>query len=256
MSFGASGAFASGLHPPPSFWSTSAVNQAAPTTAAVADECPAPIGGHRSQGHREYGSRFDGAATADTVCSMLRTLETASDRRKKPPKAVAACTGEGTGGRVAGGKVRGSVKHRRPRRSLAGGSRREQQARSSSSVAGTSESAAGVAVGGGSDSPKFRECWEDDEPVSLLHESPSRVGSRSSSRASSLRRSSERARSPSPASSPTRTLRWAPCGSGADDREGREGVAHSLSRKEDRQAHLNGAPHLIKGEKGVLPEKG
>ncbi|CAN0056500.1 unnamed protein product [Ectocarpus sp. 8 AP-2014] len=155
MSFGAPGAFESGIHPPPSFWSTSAANQAAPTTAAVADDFHAPFGGHRPQGHRECDKRFDGAATADTVCSMLRALETASDRRKKPPGVVAAGAGKGTGGgRVVGGKVRGSVKRLRPRRNLAGGSRRERQAHSSSSLAGTSDSAAGG--GGGGYSPTVR----------------------------------------------------------------------------------------------------
>ncbi|CAM9431979.1 unnamed protein product [Ectocarpus sp. 12 AP-2014] len=234
MSLGASGAFESGVHPPPSFWSTSAVNQAAPATAAVADDFPAPFGGHRPQGHREYESRCDGAATADTVCSMLRTLETASDRRKKPPGVVAAGAGKGAGGgRVVGGKVRSSVKRLRPRRSLAGGSRREQQARSSSSLAGTNDSAAGGR--GGGDSLKVRVCWGDDEPVSLLHESPSRVESRYSSRASSVEGISDRARSPSPASSPNRSLRWARCGSGTDDREGRDGVMHSPSRREGGQ---------------------
>ncbi|CAM9598295.1 unnamed protein product [Ectocarpus sp. 12 AP-2014] len=234
MNFGASGAFESGVHPPPSFWSTSAVNQAAPATAAVADDFHAPFGGHRPQGHREYDSRCDGAATADTVCSMLRTLETASDRRKKPPRVVEVGAGKGTGGgRVVGGKVRSSVKRLRPRRNLAGGSRREQQARSSSSLAGTSDSAAGGR--GGGDSPKVRECWGDDEPVPLLHESSSRVESRYSSRASSVRGTSDRARSPSPASSPNRMLRWARCGSGTDDREGRDRVMHSPSRREGGQ---------------------
>ncbi|CBJ29299.1 expressed unknown protein [Ectocarpus siliculosus] len=230
MSFGAPGVFESGIHPPPSFWSTSAANQAAPTTAAVADDFHTHSGGHRPQGHREYDSRFDGAATADTVCSMLRALETASDRRKKPPGMVAAGAGQGTGGgRAVGGNVRGTVKRLRPRRNLAGGSRRERQARSSSSLAGTGDSAAGG--GGGGDSPTVRECWGDDEPVSLLHESPSRVGSRSSSRASTVRGTSDRARSPSPASSPNRTLRWAPCERGTDDREGRDRVTHSPSRR-------------------------
>ncbi|CAN0243531.1 unnamed protein product [Ectocarpus sp. 13 AM-2016] len=138
---------------------------------------------------------------------MLRTLETASVRRKKPPRVVAVGAGKGTGGgRVIGGKVRRSVKRLRPRQNLAGGSRREQQARSSSSLAGTSNSAADGR--GGGDSPKVRECWGDDEPVSLLHESPSRAESRYSSRASSVEGISDRARSLSPASSPNRSLRW------------------------------------------------
>ncbi|CAN0008842.1 unnamed protein product [Scytosiphon promiscuus] len=202
MSFGPPHAFTTDLHPPPSFWSTSAPKKAPVANTATCDGDRAPYAATATKGsdgtpehildalpvHREAGSgRAKGSAVANTVCSALRRVEVSHRHRRKPRSAAATADRDGgiklDDGGLGSVELRGGSKS-----SAAGGQRRRQRRRGCSGGSpcneGTARSfldGAGGATavdksgdgvedsGGGRFSPKTampppaaRECWGND----------------------------------------------------------------------------------------------
>ncbi|CAM9173224.1 unnamed protein product, partial [Hapterophycus canaliculatus] len=239
MSFGPPHGFSTELHPPPSFWSTSAAKQVGSDSPwHLLNALPA---------HREPGSaRAKGAAAANTVCSALRTIEVAR-RHRREPSGVTTADQDGSrnlaeGGlgsvEVVGGAASsaagGRRRRRRPRGRSVGGLCEERGTRSSLGVA--KNAAAAAIPPPPPHPPSARECWGGDGGDARSRSCSSVRASRSPSRGSRRERT-DRGRATSTNDSPTRVLSWAPLGSETEDRKEEEERAMSPRlRNEAEQA--------------------
>eukprot|EP00752_Nemacystus_decipiens_P008781 g7835.t1 len=188
--------YSSALHPPPSFWSTSAPKQA-PTV--FLDDTPTNV--HRTTG---LDASFDGTASASTVCSVLR-------RRRKltaasPGKAV--CDGA-AGGRLRSG--RGVSRRRRPSGRGVTGCVPNPPRISFGDNAASALAAEDIRDSHGRFSPqtavsppRARECWGGGRSSRPHESSPPPPPPSSAPSPGGARRGGERASN----DSPTRILRW------------------------------------------------
>ncbi|CAN0113787.1 unnamed protein product [Pylaiella littoralis] len=225
MSFGPPH-FKSDLHPPPSFWSTSAANQVYMGIGATAHEQHTHCDTHLATSNRRTEGR---AADASTVCSEQRATIASADARRRRKKTTGAATAAAAvdGKAPADGVIGGN---RRSGGSCAADGTRchPQQPRSSADddvVDATAAFLGGGMDGGGEPGassagrfsprtvvPPPNECWGDDESA-LPHKPPPAVAGASWGTPT---RGDDRA----PAcGSPTHIRRWPPRWSDTEERE-------------------------------------